>query len=87
MINKKAVLVSTKLGTNYIGKNFFSSSYDTVLNGFMGTVGNTPLIKLEKFSKESGCDILVKCEYMNPGGSNSATYRKIAISFMIFSCF
>jgi cysteine synthase A len=34
----------------------------------MNTVGNTPLVKLEKLSKETGCDILVKCEYMNPGG-------------------
>ena len=43
----------------------FSSS---ILNGFTGTIGNTPLIKLEKLSKESGCNILVKAEYMNPGG-------------------
>lgn len=41
----------------------------TVLNGFMGAIGNTPLVKLEKISKESGCNILVKCEHMNPGGS------------------
>lgn len=40
-----------------------------ILNGFFGTVGNTPLIKLESVSKETGCDILVKAEFMNPGGS------------------
>jgi hypothetical protein len=40
----------------------------TVLNGFMNTIGNTPLVKLEKLSKESGCNILVKCEQLNPGG-------------------
>src|SRR4029450_12678856 len=37
--------------------------------GFAGTVGNTPLIRLDSFSRESGCEILGKAEYMNPGGS------------------
>ena len=41
----------------------------TVLNGLVNTIGNTPLVKLEKLSKESGCNILVKCEQLNPGGS------------------
>nr|XP_039254732.1 cysteine synthase 1-like [Styela clava] len=40
-----------------------------VLNGFFGSVGNTPLIKLDGVSKETGCNILVKAEFMNPGGS------------------
>ena len=39
-----------------------------IINGFKNAIGNTPLIKLESFSKESGCNILVKNEYMNPGG-------------------
>lgn len=38
-------------------------------SGFPGAVGNTPLIKLNKLSKETGCDIYGKAEYMNPGGS------------------
>src|SRR5262245_1806962 len=37
--------------------------------GFAGTVGNTPLIRLDSFSRESGCEILGKAEFMNPGGS------------------
>jgi len=32
-------------------------------------VGNTPLIKLNKLSKESGATILAKCEFMNPTSS------------------
>ncbi|MDQ2092965.1 cysteine synthase A [Rhodalgimonas zhirmunskyi] len=32
-------------------------------------VGNTPLIKLRKVSEETGCTILGKCEFMNPGQS------------------
>ncbi|HEY1899626.1 MAG TPA: cysteine synthase A [Steroidobacteraceae bacterium] len=37
--------------------------------GFAGTVGNTPLIRLRGVSDETGCDILAKAEFMNPGGS------------------
>jgi len=37
--------------------------------GFAGTVGNTPLIRLEKLSRETGCEILGKAEFLNPGGS------------------
>ena len=32
-------------------------------------VGNTPLIKLKAASEETGCEILGKAEFMNPGGS------------------
>jgi len=32
----------------------------TVRNGFVGTVGNTPLIKLRRASEETGCTILGK---------------------------
>ena len=40
-----------------------------IKNGFVGTVGNTPLIRLNKFSEETGCEILGKAEFLNPGGS------------------
>ncbi|CAF1681889.1 unnamed protein product, partial [Adineta ricciae] len=46
-----------------------ASSVARILEGFRGTVGNTPLIRLPKLSKETGCNILVKAEYLNPGGS------------------
>ncbi|WP_456323330.1 cysteine synthase A [Hydrogenimonas sp.] len=32
-------------------------------------IGNTPLVKLQFPSRETGCTILGKCEFMNPGGS------------------
>jgi len=41
----------------------------SALQGFAGTVGNTPLIRLRGVSEETGCDILGKAEFMNPGGS------------------
>jgi cysteine synthase A len=37
--------------------------------GFAGSVGNTPLIRLRGLSEETGCEILGKAEFMNPGGS------------------
>jgi cysteine synthase A len=40
-----------------------------VVDGFLGAVGNTPLIRLRRFSAETGCDILGKAEFLNPGGS------------------
>lgn len=32
-------------------------------------IGNTPLVKLRQASELTGCTILAKCEFMNPGGS------------------
>ncbi|NCJ05308.1 cysteine synthase A [Synechococcales cyanobacterium C] len=40
-----------------------------IKNGFLGAVGNTPLIRLNSFSDQTGCEILGKAEFMNPGGS------------------
>ncbi len=40
-----------------------------IKQGFVGTVGNTPLIRLNSFSEETGCEILGKAEFLNPGGS------------------
>src|SRR6516225_6417328 len=40
-----------------------------IREGFIGTIGNTPLIKLRRVSEETGCTILGKAEFLNPGGS------------------
>ena len=40
-----------------------------VLDGFAETVGNTPLIRLREISEETGCEILGKAEFLNPGSS------------------
>ena len=40
-----------------------------ITRGFVGAVGNTPLIRLEHLSERTGCEILGKAEFMNPGGS------------------
>ena len=40
-----------------------------IRDGFVGCIGNTPLIRLARLSAETGCEILGKAEFMNPGGS------------------
>jgi cysteine synthase A len=40
-----------------------------VRNGFIDSIGNTPLIRLNRVSDATGCEILGKAEFMNPGGS------------------
>ena len=38
-------------------------------NGFLETIGNTPLIRLRQLSEQTGCEIYGKAEFLNPGGS------------------
>ena len=40
-----------------------------VRNGFLEAIGNTPLIRLKRASDETGCEILGKAEFLNPGSS------------------
>ena len=41
----------------------------SICDGFVGAVGNTPLIRLVGPSALTGCEILGKAEFLNPGGS------------------
>ena len=40
-----------------------------ISNGITEAIGNTPLVKLKRASEETGCTILGKAEFMNPGQS------------------
>jgi cysteine synthase A len=40
-----------------------------VRGGFVGAIGNTPLIRLRGPSERTGCEVLGKAEFLNPGGS------------------
>jgi cysteine synthase A len=40
-----------------------------VRRDFVDTIGNTPLIRLNRVSDATGCEILGKAEFLNPGGS------------------
>ena len=39
--------------------------YDSILK----TIGNTPIVKLDKIGVDLDCKLFAKCEYLNPGGS------------------
>src|SRR6186997_3701130 len=40
-----------------------------IRDGFVGAIGNTPLIRLRGPSELTGCEILGKAQFLNPGGS------------------
>lgn len=42
-----------------------------IKNTVLDCVGNTPLVRINNITKAEGieCEILVKCEFMNPAGS------------------
>lgn len=41
----------------------------TVHRSIVDLIGNTPLLRLKRASDETGCEILGKCEFLNPGQS------------------
>ncbi|WP_027135792.1 cysteine synthase A [Geminicoccus roseus] len=41
----------------------------SIRSGFTDLIGDTPLVRLRLASERTGCEILGKCEFMNPGGS------------------
>ena len=41
----------------------------TILQSLVSLVGNTPLLRLKGPSEKTGCEILAKCEFLNPGQS------------------
>ena len=41
----------------------------SILQDFVDAIGRTPLIRLRRVSEQTGCEILAKAEFMNPGGS------------------
>jgi cystathionine beta-synthase len=48
----------------------FAANYKLMwLNNILETIGNTPLIKLNKVAKDFPCTVLAKVEYFNPGNS------------------
>ncbi|CAL1706555.1 unnamed protein product [Somion occarium] len=52
-----------------LGKAFSRGFTSRAVDGFTGAIGNTPLIYLKKWSEKTGCNIVAKAEFQNPGGS------------------
>lgn len=46
-----------------------AQSTNQTVDGLAGAIGHTPLIRLNRASAATGCEILGKAEFMNPGGS------------------
>lgn len=38
-------------------------------NNILEVIGNTPMVKINKLSKDLQCNLYAKCEFFNPGGS------------------
>ena len=57
---------ATRSSYNRSLSSFVEGSF---VSGITGAVGFTPLVRLHKLSDLTGCNILAKCEWMNPGGS------------------
>jgi cysteine synthase len=51
------------------GSHAEEGSHSPSLSGVAGAVIETPLVHLSSLSRETGCDIYAKCEFMNPTGS------------------
>jgi len=46
-----------------------ASQSSRIVDGLVGAIGNTPLIRINALSNSLGCEILGKAEFQNPGGS------------------
>jgi len=42
---------------------------ETIHDSILDTIGHTPMVRLRRIGADTGCEILVKCEYLNAGGS------------------
>src|SRR5215470_5476563 len=44
-------------------------STEHILDSILDTTGMTPMVRLSRIAKGLPCELLAKCEFMNPGGS------------------
>lgn len=47
----------------------FRTDQHVISDDFAAAIGRTPLIRMRKASEATGCEILAKAEFLNPGGS------------------
>ncbi|KAG0334453.1 hypothetical protein BG004_000401 [Podila humilis] len=50
-----------------------------ICDGVAGLIGNTPMMRIKSLSDATGCEILAKAEFLNPGGS---TKDRVALSMI-----
>ncbi|CDH53002.1 cysteine synthase 2 [Lichtheimia corymbifera JMRC:FSU:9682] len=59
----------TVIATFYLYKKKETNS-TSIVDGVDGLIGNTPLMRIRSLSEATGCTILGKAEFLNPGGSS-----------------
>lgn len=60
-------------------QDVYNSSKEDIVDGVAGLIGNTPLMRIQSLSEATGCEILAKAEFLNPGGSPK---DRVALSSM-----
>ncbi|KAG5546703.1 hypothetical protein RHGRI_018770 [Rhododendron griersonianum] len=55
--------------SNYRSKSSSTKKKSKSRTGLVDAIGNTPLIRINSLSDATGCEILGKAEFLNPGGS------------------
>lgn len=65
------IFISVALTTYFISKKKKKKKKESrkKKKGLVDAIGNTPLIRINSLSAATGCQILGKCEFLNPGGS------------------
>jgi cysteine synthase A len=61
--------IACRAGSRQRGGRCDNMAGMSIVTGFAGAIGRTPLIRLDGPSRATGCHILGKAEFMNPGGS------------------
>jgi cystathionine beta-synthase len=46
-----------------------STGQEQILDSICDAVGETPMVRLSRFGRDLPCELVAKCEFMNPGGS------------------
>src|SRR5262245_33580545 len=54
---------------DYIARRVRAMSTEHILDSILDTTGMTPMVRLSRIGKSLPCELLGKCEFMNPGGS------------------
>ncbi|KAI8917439.1 tryptophan synthase beta subunit-like PLP-dependent enzyme [Entophlyctis helioformis] len=74
-----AALVTARALTARRRQRHATAVRPVTVDGVVGLIGNTPLIRIESLSAASGCNILAKAEFLNVGGS---TKDRIALGII-----
>ena len=56
-------------GVPYVPGGHANDRMGQIYDSILDAVGNTPMVRLKNIGKDTGCEFLVKCEYLSAGGS------------------